>query len=60
MVMGVVKALLARPVEIGGRLFVNASVVAGPESNGGFLGDMEIIEYVIFPSTYKSISKKGV
>ena len=45
MVMGVVKTLFARPVEVGGRLFVNAIVVAGPESHGGFLGDKEIIKY---------------
>lgn len=44
MVMGVVKTLFARPVEVGGRLFVNATVVAGPESHGGFLGDKEVIE----------------
>lgn len=45
MVMGVVKAFLARPVETGGQLFVNAAVVAGPESHGGFLGDKNVIEY---------------
>ncbi|CRG84047.1 hypothetical protein PISL3812_01388 [Talaromyces islandicus] len=48
MVMGVVKAFLGRPVEIGGRLFINAAVVAGPESHGRFLGDKDIIE----PSPY--------
>ncbi|KXG50322.1 Short-chain dehydrogenase/reductase SDR [Penicillium griseofulvum] len=60
MVMGVVKALLARPVEIGGRLFVNASVAAGPESHGGFLGDMEIIEpspYLLSPAG-KAVQRK--
>lgn len=44
-VMGVVKTFLARPVEVGGRLFVNATVVAGPESHGKFLGDKDIIGY---------------
>ncbi|GFF31207.1 retinol dehydrogenase 14 [Aspergillus udagawae] len=48
MVMGVVKTLFARPVEVGGRLFIHAAVVAGPESHGRFLGDKDIIE----PSPY--------
>lgn len=59
MVMGVVKALLARPVEVGGRLFVNAAVVAGPESHGGFLGDKEIIEYVL-PTPHKPSVKEDL
>jgi NAD(P)-dependent dehydrogenase (short-subunit alcohol dehydrogenase family) len=45
MVMGVVKTLFARPVEVGGRLFIHAAVVAGPESHGRFFGDKNIIEY---------------
>ncbi|OJI99600.1 hypothetical protein ASPVEDRAFT_187884 [Aspergillus versicolor CBS 583.65] len=60
MVMGVVKALLARPVEVGGRLYVNAAVVAGPESHGGFLGDKEIIEpspYLLTPAG-QAVQKK--
>jgi len=48
MVMGAMKFFLARPVEVGGRLFINATVVAGPESHGGFLGDKEIIEYELY------------
>ncbi|KAE8343121.1 hypothetical protein BDV24DRAFT_129716 [Aspergillus arachidicola] len=60
MVMGVVKALFARPVEVGGRLFINAAVVAGPESHGGFLGDKEIIEpspYLLSPAG-QAVQKK--
>ncbi|KAJ5886258.1 uncharacterized protein N7473_008932 [Penicillium subrubescens] len=60
MVMGVVKTLFARPVEVGGRLFVNAAVVAGPESHGGFLGDKEIIEpspYLLSPAG-QAVQKK--
>jgi NAD(P)-dependent dehydrogenase (short-subunit alcohol dehydrogenase family) len=44
-VINAVKFFLARSVEVGGRLLINAAVVAGPESHGGFLGDKEIIEY---------------
>ncbi|GFF29056.1 retinol dehydrogenase 14 [Aspergillus udagawae] len=51
MVMGVVKTLFARPVEVGGRLFIHAAVVAGPESHGRFLGDKDIIEYGFCPVT---------
>ncbi|KAE8381500.1 hypothetical protein BDV26DRAFT_278711 [Aspergillus bertholletiae] len=60
LVMGVVKAILARPVEVGGRLFVNATVVAGPESHGGFLGDKDIIEpspYLLSPAG-QAVQKK--
>ncbi|KAJ5355077.1 uncharacterized protein N7496_012289 [Penicillium cataractarum] len=60
MVMGVVKTLFARPVEVGGQLFVNAAVVAGPESHGGFLGDKEIIEpspYLLSPAG-QAVQKK--
>lgn len=44
-VMGIVKPLLARPVEVGGRILINAAVVAGPESHGKFLGDKDVIGY---------------
>lgn len=43
MLMNVMKPLLGRPVEVGGRLLVNATVVAGPESHGEFLGDKDIM-----------------
>lgn len=45
MMMNVMKPLLGRPVEVGGRLLINAAVVAGAESHGAFLGDKNIIEY---------------
>ncbi|PNP44357.1 hypothetical protein TGAMA5MH_03963 [Trichoderma gamsii] len=48
MVMNVMKPLLGRPIEVGGRILVNAAVVAGPESHGAFLGDKDIID----PSPY--------
>ncbi|KAJ5693139.1 Short-chain dehydrogenase/reductase SDR [Penicillium macrosclerotiorum] len=40
----VVKAVRARPVEVGARLVVHAAVVAGPETHGRFLGDKEVLE----------------
>lgn len=52
MVMNVVKPFLARPVEVGGRLFIHALAVAGPESHGAFLGDKNIMEYELPPTFY--------
>ncbi|KAL4977912.1 hypothetical protein BDW66DRAFT_158522 [Aspergillus desertorum] len=42
--VGVVKALRARPVEVGGWLVLNAAVVAGRESHGSLIGDKEITD----------------
>ncbi|KAL6239534.1 hypothetical protein BDW75DRAFT_236444 [Aspergillus navahoensis] len=42
--VGVLKALRARPVEVGGWLVLNAAVVAGRESHGSLIGDKEITD----------------
>jgi NAD(P)-dependent dehydrogenase (short-subunit alcohol dehydrogenase family) len=42
--MKIVKALRARSVDKVGPIALNAALVAGPESHGAFLGDMEILE----------------
>ncbi|KAL4989432.1 hypothetical protein BDW68DRAFT_70030 [Aspergillus falconensis] len=42
--VGIIKALRARPVEVGGWLVLNAAVVAGRESHGSLIGDKEITE----------------
>lgn len=60
-VMDVVKPVLARPVEVGGWLFINAAVVAGPESHGAFLGDKNIIEYALSSAfSLKATTKKSL
>lgn len=58
MVMGVVKFFLARPVEVGGWLFVNAAAVAGPDSHGAFFGDKEIIQYEKVPHSLQINQQK--
>ncbi|CAL5873057.1 uncharacterized protein PFLUO_LOCUS7326 [Penicillium psychrofluorescens] len=42
--VNVVKALRARPLEVGGWLIVNAAVVLGPESHGRHIGDKDILK----------------
>ncbi|KAJ5605718.1 short-chain dehydrogenase/reductase family protein [Penicillium lagena] len=51
--VNVLKALRARPLQVGGWLIVNAAVVAGPESHGRHLGDKDILnvsEYIRSPA----------
>jgi len=42
MVVNIVKAIRARPVEVGSWIILNAALVAGPESHGKFLMDKTI------------------
>ncbi|KAL4914360.1 hypothetical protein BDW62DRAFT_190424 [Aspergillus aurantiobrunneus] len=44
LVSGVLAAIRARSVDMGGLLIVNAAVVAGAESHGQLLGDKDIVE----------------
>lgn len=44
LVANVVKAIRARPVEVGGWIILNAALVAGPESHGKFIMDKTIGE----------------
>lgn len=42
--VNLIKALRARPVEVGGWCIVHAAAVAGPETHGRHLGDKEVLE----------------
>ncbi|KAE8553201.1 hypothetical protein EYB25_004583 [Talaromyces marneffei] len=41
-VVNTVKAIRARPVEVGGWIILNAALIVGPESHGKFFSDKEI------------------
>ncbi|PYH64560.1 short-chain dehydrogenase/reductase family protein [Aspergillus vadensis CBS 113365] len=44
LIINVIKAIRARPVEVGGWVILNAALVAGPESHGKFLADKVITD----------------
>ncbi|EAW09505.1 uncharacterized protein ACLA_037100 [Aspergillus clavatus NRRL 1] len=46
--VNVVKAVYARPVEVGGWLILHSALVAGPESHGKFLMDKAIVDKAAF------------
>lgn len=47
--VNLVKAIRARSVEVGARVVINAAIVAGPESHGQFLENMDISPYALVP-----------
>ncbi|KAL4877841.1 hypothetical protein BJY04DRAFT_230441 [Aspergillus karnatakaensis] len=53
LIAGVMKAMNARTIEVGGSLIVNAIVVAGGQSHGALLGDKEIVEPTEFMKSDK-------
>ncbi|KAL2832615.1 hypothetical protein BDW59DRAFT_106450 [Aspergillus cavernicola] len=58
--VAVLKAIRARPVEVGGLLVVNAVVVAGVESHGELIGDKDIVQPTDFikSSAGQQVQKK--